>query len=53
MLIGGTKGSEGNVFIDGKPVCDDDWDLNDAKVACRQLGFSNAVGPTAGKDTKF
>ena len=52
-LIGGTKGSEGNVFIDGKPVCDDDWDLNDAKVACRQLGFSNAVRATAGKNTKF
>ena len=53
MLIGGTKGSEGNVFIDGKPVCDDYWDLNDAEVACRQFGFSNAVRATAGKDTKF
>ena len=52
-LIGGTKDSEGNVFIDIKPVCDDYWDLNDAKVACRQLGFSNAVRATAGKDTKF
>ena len=52
-LIGGNKGSEGNVFIDGKPVCDDDWDLNDAKIACRQLGFSNAVRATASKDTKF
>ena len=52
-LIGGTKGSEGNVFINGKPVCDDYWDLNDAKVACRQLGFENAVRATQSKDTNF
>ena len=24
-------------------VCDDDWDMNDARVVCRHLGFSNAV----------
>ena len=52
-LIGGAKDSEGNVFIDGKPVCDDYWDLNNAIVACRQLGFSNAVNATVGMDTKF
>eukprot|EP00092_Neocalanus_flemingeri_P030752 GFUD01033395.1.p1 GENE.GFUD01033395.1~~GFUD01033395.1.p1 ORF type:complete len:725 (+),score=108.76 GFUD01033395.1:33-2207(+) len=38
-LQGGSVPSEGNVFVNGKPVCDDGWDTNEAAVACRMLGY--------------
>ena len=25
-------------------VCDDSWDINDVRVVCRELGYSNAGG---------
>jgi hypothetical protein len=37
-LRGGHIPSEGNVYVNGKPVCDDEWDEDDAAVACRMLG---------------
>ena len=47
-LVGGLNNRTGRVEIcvDGNwgTVCDDGWNYNDARVACRQLGF-----PTIGK----
>ncbi|XP_070557234.1 uncharacterized protein [Ptychodera flava] len=44
-LVGGTTPYEGNLQVyyndEWGSVCDDGWDINDAKVACRELGFPN------------
>ncbi|XP_022099140.1 scavenger receptor cysteine-rich domain-containing group B protein-like [Acanthaster planci] len=51
-LVGGPNRTSGRVEVhkDGNwgTICDNDWDLTDASVLCRQLGFSDAEEATTG-----
>lgn len=51
-LVGGRLVSEGRVEVyhDSKwgTICDDDWDMAEAQVVCRQLQFSGAKSAIPG-----
>ena len=42
------------VLYQGKwgKICRNEWDINDVKVVCRQLGFQSALAEFIGMDTK-
>ena len=42
------------VFYHGNwgKICRNEWDINDVKVVCRQLGFQSALAEFIGMDTK-
>ena len=45
-LVGSSNPTMGNVLYDRGLVCDDKWDLQDAEVVCKELGFPGAVNAT-------
>ena len=42
-LIGGSTEAEGNVFVEGRAICDDHWGEKEASVVCRELGHNGQV----------
>ena len=43
----GTRKRTGNVFFNGKPVCDDHWNFFSADIVCKELNFTGALNATS------
>ena len=46
-ISGGGNQWEGNVFFEGRPLCDDLWGLDEAELVCKELGYGHAKNFTA------
>lgn len=49
-LVGGKTAADGNVeiFYKGRwgSICDDEWDIREAYIVCKMLGYNRAVRAT-------
>ena len=52
VTLSGGGGGAGIVFVGRNgglgPVCDQDWDLVDGRVACRQMGYGGVFAVNGG-----